>query len=87
MIEEAVKKIEEVLQTDPKKEALNYSHQCFQWLGKLEPSYSEAQELAARCQHFRRWDIPRSDYPMDKKGIINGESSFTPTKQKKRLKF
>ena len=68
MIEEAVKKIEEVLQTDPKKEALNYSHQCFQWLGKLEPSYSEAQELAARCQHFRRWDIPRSDYAMDKKG-------------------
>ena len=35
MIEEEVKKIEEVLQTDPKKEALNYYHQCFQWLGKL----------------------------------------------------
>ena len=56
------------MKQDPKQEALKYSEQCFKWLGKLKPDYSEAQELAARCQHFKRWEIPRSDYPMDKKG-------------------
>lgn len=68
MINKAVKNIEEILKKDPKGEALEYSRQCFEWLKKLEPGYSEAQELAARCQHFRRWDIPRSDFSMDKKG-------------------
>jgi len=68
MINNAINQIEEVLKNDPKGEALLYSHQCFEWLKKLHPNYSEAQELAARCQHFRRWEIPRSDFPMDKKG-------------------
>ena len=68
MIISAIEKINEVLSQDPKGEALAYSHQCFDWLKKLQPDYSEAHELAARCQHFRRWDIPRSEFPMDKKG-------------------
>lgn len=60
--------INEILKEDPKCEALVYSKQCFNWLKKLNPDFSEAQEIAARCQHFRRWDIPREDYPLDKKG-------------------
>ena len=64
----AVKLINEILKEDPKKEALIYSQQCFEWLRKLNPKYTEAQEIGARCQHFRRWDIPREDFPMDKKG-------------------
>lgn len=65
---EALQAIENILLQDPKNEALTYSNQCFEWLQKLNPSYSEAQEFGARCQHFKRWDIPRSNYPMDKKG-------------------
>lgn len=64
----ALTAIENILLQDPKNEALTYSQQCFEWLQKLEPTYSDAQEFAARCQHFKRWEIPRSDYPMDKKG-------------------
>ena len=68
MINKAVRLINEILKEDPKGEALIYSQQCFEWLQKLNPNFSESQEIAARCQHFRRWDIPRKDFPMDKKG-------------------
>jgi hypothetical protein len=27
-------------------------------------------QLAARCQHIGRWEIPREKYPMDKKGYL-----------------
>lgn len=68
MISKAVKLISEILKEDPKREALIYSQQCFDWLKKMNPKFSEAQEIGARCQHFRRWDIPREDFPLDKKG-------------------
>ena len=29
----------------------------------LDPEASEALRLAARCQHIRRWEIPRSSQP------------------------
>ena len=38
------------------------------WLEKLYPQASEALHLAARAQHIRRWEVPRSGYPMDRAG-------------------
>jgi hypothetical protein len=38
------------------------------WLEKLEPSASEALKLAVRCQHLRRWEIPRATFPMTRAG-------------------
>ena len=32
------------------------------------PEAPEAVQLAARAQHIRRWQIPRSEYPMDRTG-------------------
>ncbi len=64
----AIRLINDILKEDPKGEALIYSQQCFEWLQKLNPKFSEAQEIGARCQHFRRWDLPRKDFSMDKKG-------------------
>jgi hypothetical protein len=37
-------------------------------LAKLVPDASDLLKLAARAQHIRRFDIPRSSYPMDKVG-------------------
>ena len=34
------------------------------------PDASEALHLAARCQHIRRWTVPRDSYPMDRKGYL-----------------
>ena len=37
-------------------------------LDRFEPNASEALRLAARAQHIRRWEIPRDQYPRDRKG-------------------
>lgn len=47
---------------------LVYADRCVEWLFKLNPEPTELQEIAVRCQHFKRWEIPRDSYPMDKKG-------------------
>ncbi len=55
---------------DPKGTALLYAQRMTQWLGRLYPDASEALQLAARAQHLRRWEIPRSSYPMDRTGYL-----------------
>ncbi|MFQ5598794.1 MAG: DUF4202 domain-containing protein [Nitrospiria bacterium] len=45
-----------------------YAERMTKWLAHLSPEASEAIQLAARSQHIARWKIPRSDYPMDRKG-------------------
>lgn len=68
MKEKAIELINKVHSSDPKGEALLYANQCFEWLAKINSNYTEEQEMAARCQHFKRWEIPRSDFPVGKKG-------------------
>jgi Domain of unknown function (DUF4202) len=34
-----------------------------EWLARLDPDADEAQRLAARAHHLRRWTLPRSSYP------------------------
>jgi Domain of unknown function (DUF4202) len=33
------------------------------WVMRLDADASESLRLAARCQHIRRWQIPRASYP------------------------
>lgn len=40
------------------------------WVARLAPDAPEALELAARCQHLRRWEIPRSSYPEGRIGYL-----------------
>jgi hypothetical protein len=47
---------------------LLYARRMTNWLSRLAPDASEALQLAARSQHIRRWEIPRSNYPMDRAG-------------------
>lgn len=47
---------------------LLYSQRMTAWLEKLKPDASEALWLAARAQHIRRWEIPRSSYPATRAG-------------------
>ncbi|HEX3357252.1 MAG TPA: DUF4202 domain-containing protein [Tepidisphaeraceae bacterium] len=49
-------------------DALLYSRRMTDGLHRLEPNASEPLQLAARCQHIRRWQIPRSRYPMTRAG-------------------
>jgi hypothetical protein len=49
---------------------LVYARRMTEWLGRLAPEASEALRLAVRCQHLRRWMIPRSNYPMTRPGYL-----------------
>jgi hypothetical protein len=40
------------------------------WVTRLAPDASEALRLAARCQHLRRWEIARSEYPQGRAGYL-----------------
>jgi hypothetical protein len=55
-------------ETAPKE--LLYARQMTAWLDRLAPEASETLKLAARCQHIRRWAIPRDDYPKDRTGYL-----------------
>ena len=74
---EAFVRIDEANSADPNTEVhegvvqpkeLIYSKRMTAWLQRLAPDASETLQLAVRCQHLRRWEIPRGDYPMDRPG-------------------
>ncbi|MEE9148846.1 MAG: DUF4202 domain-containing protein [Candidatus Tectomicrobia bacterium] len=60
--------------TYPKE--LLYAQRMTVWLDQLAPDASEALQLAARCQHIRRWMIPRRDYPMDRRGYLRWRTTL-----------
>ena len=75
--EKAIERFDAANTEDPNKEVyegveypkeLIYARRMTAWLERLVPDASEALRLAARCQHIRRWTIPRSDYPLDRRG-------------------
>jgi hypothetical protein len=64
---------------DPNQEEFNgrvfpkellYAQRMTERLTGFAPDADESVKLAARCQHIGRWEIPRSRYPMDKKGYL-----------------
>jgi hypothetical protein len=55
---------------------LLYAQRMTIWLHKLAPDASEALRLAVRCQHIRRWTIPRHTYPMDRTGYLRWRTTL-----------
>lgn len=51
------------------KEVL-YAQRMTAWLHRFAPDAPEYIKLTARCQHIGRWEIARSNFPMDKKGYL-----------------
>jgi len=51
------------------KEVL-YGLRMTETLNEFAPHASEALQLTARCQHICRWEIPRSNYEMNRVGYL-----------------
>ncbi len=51
-------------------EQLVHARRVAAWLERLAPEAPEALRLAARCQHLRRWEIPRRDFPDGRTGYL-----------------
>jgi hypothetical protein len=68
---------------DPNKITINnqelpyethYAQKMESYLSKRAPNSSEILRLAVCAQHFRRWEVPRSSYPMTKVGYHSWRS-------------
>lgn len=40
------------------------------WIERLAPDADDAQLLAARAHHLRRWEVPRDSYPQGRAGYL-----------------
>ena len=67
-LQHAIEQFDAANAEDPHGKELAYARQMTQWLDRLAPDASEPLRLAARAQHICRWQIPRSDFPMDRTG-------------------
>ncbi|KAG7127898.1 hypothetical protein HYQ45_012277 [Verticillium longisporum] len=56
--------------TPPIPYELHYARKMTRWLAARQPEAGPALQLACRAQHFRRWEIPRSAYPMTRPGYL-----------------
>lgn len=79
MIDRIVEKIDGINEQDPNMEMFDgkaypkeliYGKRMTDMLFLYEDHPSIAIQVAARGQHIKRWAIPRSDYPMDRKGYL-----------------
>lgn len=52
----------------PKEQA--HAELMTEWIHRLDPDASEAQILAARAHHLRRWTLPRQDFPEGRGGYL-----------------
>jgi len=48
--------------------ALAYGERMSERLARFRPDADDVLQIACRAQHLERWKLPRSDYPMDRKG-------------------
>lgn len=52
----------------PKEQA--HAELMTEWIQRLDPDPDDAQLVAARAHHLRRWALPRSDYPEGRAGYL-----------------
>ena len=61
---------------EPQPRELVFARRLTDWVSKLAPDASVGLRLAARCQHIRRWMIPRSRYPMTRAGYLEWRTTL-----------
>ena len=76
-LQQAIVQFDALNEQDPNQEEaegklfskeLLYAQRMSERLLVYVPDASEALQLAARCQHLCRWEIPRSTFPLGRKG-------------------
>jgi hypothetical protein len=81
----AIRRFDAANAEDPQREVIDgvsypkellYAQRMTTWLDRFAPDASEALRLATRCQHIRRWVIPRSHYPMDRRGYLQWRTAL-----------
>ena len=75
----ALERFDQLNSKDPNVEELNgvrhprellYAKRLTDWVLRLSPNASETLQLASRCQHLCRWEIPRNSYAATRVGYL-----------------
>jgi len=83
--DKAIALFDELNRADPNQELVGqeaypkellYSQRMTERLRIFAPDASEALQLAARCQHLCRWEIPRATFPLGRKGYNQWRSTL-----------
>lgn len=91
-IEKAFKNFDRVNSLDPNTEKVKdklvpkeliYGQRMSTVLEKFNPEASIELQLAARCQHICRWEIPRKDYEMNRVGYLTWRADLKKFHAKK----
>jgi hypothetical protein len=61
-------------QLRPKEQA--HAELMTEWVQRLDPEADEAQLLAARAHHLRRWSLPRTSYPEGRAGYLRWRTAL-----------
>jgi hypothetical protein len=83
--DEAIAAIDAANEADPntlevrgaiRPKELAHAELMTEWVAQLDPDASEAQRLAARAHHLRRWTSPRSSYPEGRAGYLRWRTAL-----------
>jgi len=78
-LEQALERFDAMNAEDPNTETVGgeeqpkeliYGRRMSERLQAFAPDAPEVVKLAVRAQHLRRWELPRSDFPMDRAGYL-----------------
>jgi len=78
-LDDALRRFDEANAEDPNTEVVNgqpvpkelvYGQRMSARLAGFAPDAAETVQLAARSQHIRRWEVPRSGYPEGRAGYL-----------------
>lgn len=58
----------------PKEQA--HAELMTEWVRRLDPAADDAQMLAARAHHLRRWALPRQDFPDGRAGYLRWRTTL-----------
>jgi hypothetical protein len=58
----------------PKEQA--HAELMTEWVSRLDPDAVDAQLIAARAHHLRRWSIPRASYPDGRPGYLRWRTAL-----------
>lgn len=56
--------------------SVHYHERLAHWVRRFDPNAGVALRLAAACQHIRRWEVPRSDYEVGRRGYRRWRSDL-----------
>jgi len=55
---------------------LAHAEMMTEWVQRLDPDATDAQLLAARAHHLRRWALPRQDFPEGRSGYLRWRTTL-----------